>query len=527
MDDSDLAFVSGLIVFLVLGAVGTLGLMLTSYHKRTLDFQIRLFLFAFVLRYGMSLVIYQFGLINLIKDEDGSGWILGRLYYDNWQRSMIGILDLPGALLQAFAEQQRGYYYLLGALFYVSEIGRLPAAALNCWFGSLTIIFAYRIAEVLFTAKIAKRVGLWLCFFPSMILWSSQTIKEPVVIFLEVLGIYCCVRLRRDGLSMTYLVISVLCIVMMIPFRFYAAYVTTAAIVISSIIPRSDEGKIKMGPVIGTVLLLLFLVFSGVFATQSARTEGLNIEYIQNYRKNVAQGGSGVHVDVDLHTPQGMGAAVVIGALHLLLAPFPWQLGSGGARTLMVFPEQLFWWYLFFRGVIPGLAVTIRTRFFEVLPILVFLLGFGLLYSVLFGNVGLAYRQRAQLLPGLLIFASVGIEHRRLLRLKSLRGGMFDDLPPPVKSRPLPASRSFERPPWQRMDQDKVRNAPASPDRQLDEWKQVEQNGAQSAPTSPDRPLEEWERIDREELKSTPASPNCQPEVAPTIARDEPVPPPG
>lgn len=416
-----LAFLSSLQVFVVLAVVGCLGLMLTSHHRQSLDFQIRLFLFAFVVRFGMSLVLYKFGLINVIKDEDGQAWVLGTLYYNAWQRAQLGVLDLPGALLEAFTVRQRGYYYLLGALFYVADVGRLPAAALNCWFGSLTIIYAYRIAEFLFTTKIAKRVGLWLCFFPSMILWSSQTIKEPVVIFLEVLGIYCCVRLRRAGFSITYLLISILCIILMIPFRFYAAYVTGAAIVISSIIPTADQGKVKVGPIIGTLLLLAFVVSSGVLATKSATTEGLDIDYIQNYRKNVAVGGSGMHVDVDLHTPGGMGIAVVVGALHLLLAPFPWQLG-GGARVLMVFPEQLFWWYLFFWGVIPGLRATIRTRFFEVLPILVFLTGFGLLYSVLFGNVGLAYRQRAQLLPGLLIFASVGLESRRLGRVKHHHG---------------------------------------------------------------------------------------------------------
>lgn len=413
----DLAFLESLQVSVVLAVVGCLGLMLTAHHRRSLEFQIRLFLIAFVVRFAMSLVLYKFGLINLIKDEDGQAWVLGTLYYNAWHRAQLGVLDLPGAMLEAFAVRQRGYYYLLGALYYIVGAGRLPAAALNCWFGSLTIIYAYRIAEFLFDTKIARRVGLWLCFFPSMILWSSQTIKEPVVIFLEVLGIYCCVRLRRAGFSIMYLVISIICIVLMIPFRFYAAYVTGAAIVISSIIPNAEQGKVKIGPIIGTLLLLAFLVSSGVLATKSASTEGLDIEYIQNYRKNVAVGGSGVHVNVDLHTPGGMGIAVVVGALHLLLAPFPWQLG-GGARVLMVFPEQLFWWYLFFWGVIPGLRATIKARFFEVLPILVFLMGFGLLYSVLFGNVGLAYRQRAQLLPGLLIFASVGLEDRRGGRLK-------------------------------------------------------------------------------------------------------------
>ena len=275
------------------------------------------------------------------------------------------ILDLPGAMPKRVHGSAEGL--LLPAVPFTSRTSAgFKAQALNCWFGSLTIIYAFRIAETLITTKIARRVGrLWLCFFPSMILWSSQTIKEPVVI-LPGSSWHLPPKLTasRDGFSLVYLLISIVCIILMIPFRFYAAYVTSAAIVISSLIPNSGQGKVKVGPLIGAGLLILFVISSGVLATKSASLEGLDIKYIENYRKNVAVGGSGMHVDVDLHTPGGMGVAVLIGALHLLLAPFPWQLGTGGARAMMVFPEQLFWWYLFFRGVIPGLALTIRTRFF-------------------------------------------------------------------------------------------------------------------------------------------------------------------
>jgi len=40
----------------------------------------------------------------------------------------------------------------------------------------------------------------------------------------------------------------------------------------------------------------------------------------------------------------------------------------------------------------------------------------GVLYSISFSNVGLAYRYRATLMPSLLVFAMVGFEQRRLKR---------------------------------------------------------------------------------------------------------------
>lgn len=80
---------------------------------------------------------------------------------------------------------------------------------------------------------------------------------------------------------------------------------------------------------------------------------------------------------------------------------------------LLTLPELLVWWWLIFAGLLTGIWRAIRTRFGEVQPLLIFISGLGLLYSLMFGNVGLIFRQRAQLLPWLLIFAFVGLEHRR------------------------------------------------------------------------------------------------------------------
>jgi hypothetical protein len=77
----------------------------------------------------------------------------------------------------------------------------------------------------------------------------------------------------------------------------------------------------------------------------------------------------------------------------------------------------VYWWWLVFRGVIPGLRLALRRRFNDVLPLLVMLIGFGLLYSVTFVNVGMIYRQRAQLMSWLLTFAAVGLEQRHLRHL--------------------------------------------------------------------------------------------------------------
>lgn len=432
-------FVSGAFVAFVLALTGISLLATTRNHRSTLRLQIGIFLAAFAIRYLMSLVIYEGGLINVLKDEDGSGWIVGTVIQQGWAQQDAGLLEIPGLLLEAYTQNNRGYYYLLALLYSVIEPARLPAAALNCFFGSLMIVFAYRIAETLFTPWVAKRVGLWLCVFPSMIIWSAQTIKEPVVMFLEVLALYSCIRMRRAAFSPIHLILCLVCILLMIPFRFYAGFVTIATVIVAAIVPKVGQGRFKLGPVFGGVMIVGFILSSGVLASKSASTEQYDLKYLENYRKNLAQGGSGVQVDVDIQSPAGMGVAMLVGAAHLLLAPFPWQLAGGGMRTLMVGPEMLFWWWLFFWGVVPGFLFAIRRRFTEMIPILIFLSGFGMLYSVMFGNVGLVYRQRAQLLPALLLFAGAGLERRKLRKMAARRPaapppGM---MPPPWMVPPL------------------------------------------------------------------------------------------
>src|SRR5262249_37896257 len=140
------------------------------------------------------------------------------------------------------------------------------------------------------------------------------------------------------------------------------------------------------------------------------------LEYVEKFRHAAAEQGSGVQSDFDLHTPQGFGGAMAFGMVHVLFAPFPWQMAGGSFRMLLVAPETVFWWWLFFTCVAPGMWYGIRHRFADVQPLLFFIVLMGLLYSLMFSNVGLVYRQRAQLLPWFLIFAAAGWELRLMRR---------------------------------------------------------------------------------------------------------------
>ena len=89
----------------------------------------------------------------------------------------------------------------------------------------------------------------------------------------------------------------------------------------------------------------------------------------------------------------------------MLFAPFPWQITS--LRQSITLPEMIdLVGFISFAGL--GLWFTIKYRLRMISPILIFTVMLTLAYSVFQGNVGTAYRQRAQLLVFYFIFVAVG-----------------------------------------------------------------------------------------------------------------------
>src|SRR5262249_33085472 len=157
-------------------------------------------------------------------------------------------------------------------------------------------------------------------------------------------------------------------------------------------------------------VFLLLLVIEFQILDEWRRSFTLNstfrfhsVSFYQNFRESLVSrpigSGSTVRIGYDLHNPLGFLAALILGAAHLLLAPFPWNFVGGSRRLFLTAPEQIIWWVLCFAGVLPGLRYAFRFRCNELLPFFAFYGVLGVCYSLMLGNIGLAYRQRSQFLP--------------------------------------------------------------------------------------------------------------------------------
>ncbi len=167
--------------------------------------------------------------------------------------------------------------------------------------------------------------------------------------------------------------------------------------------------------VLAAVLILLISIIGvNIVQRRGGILGNFDTQRIYTVRQSISSGGlgsgSGVNLGYDTSTVSGFVQQVLVGGVYLLLAPFPWQLGGASMRVLLTLPESLIWWCLFLGGTIPGSWYILRNRLTECLPFFIFLCGMILPYSFMFANVGLAFRQRGQLMPYLIIIGMVGFE---------------------------------------------------------------------------------------------------------------------
>ncbi len=417
-------FLSGIataVFLLVVGVVSTLA----TKRPRDSNLQVRIFILSYCIRFIIGCLLYTTGLnATVIGLGDDGGSHVGKLLMEYWDRDLASPVELPGAVFESlFKGINGGYGVFVGVYYYVTRLsGQVSAVALSAFFGAMTSVVVIRTTRLLYSDDVATRSGWWVCFFPSMILWSSIPVKEPLVILLETLAVYNCLQLRTYKQSIRNITSCAACLGALLTLRFYIAYILGGVILVSMVVPnlgRKPFSAASAAAIAAAFLIPLYLLAGNLTSHFEFIESHANLEYAESFRTAVSTGdgsGSGLNLDYELGTSHGFVMQLSVGGLCLLLAPFPWQLARGSLRSLLTTPEMIVWWFLF-PQVLKGLVHSVRFRLWDFFPVLLFLLSMGFIYSLMCGNVGIIYRQRAQLLPYLIPMGCQGLELRRLRRL--------------------------------------------------------------------------------------------------------------
>jgi hypothetical protein len=301
-----------------------------------------------------------------------------------------------------------GMLYMVAAIYKIIGQNMLATQYVNSVLGAATAPLAYMISMELFpNRRVARACALLTAFFPSMVLWTSQGLKDGPIIFLLTLSMLATLKLGTR-FSLKYVAALSLALCGLITLRFYVFYIIVLAITAAFIMGRRQlTAQSFARQFIIMAVIGLALAYFGVSRYAGQQFESYaNLRQLQLMHLDASQSAqSGFGQDIDVSTAQGALTAVPIGMTYLLLAPFPWQLTS--LRQLITLPEMILWW-ISLPLLVLGLIFAIKHRLREVAPILIFTTLLTLTYSILMGNVGTAYRQRAQLLIFYFIFVGIG-----------------------------------------------------------------------------------------------------------------------
>jgi hypothetical protein len=370
-------------------------------------FLLRLFIAAVLVRMllGTAIFIYHgqefFGGDATTYDFFGYAQLLG------WRGDKYGA-ELANTFTRGGEGSGSGMVYVVGAIYGLVGRNMLATQLVNSVVGGATAVIIFLSAFLVFNnLRVARWSAIAVAFYPSLVLWSSQGLKDSPTVLCLALSILATLKLGQK-LSVKYIVVLLCALLALLSLRFYIFYMIVVAIVGAFVIGmQAITATSFVRQFVAMIVLGMALTYFGVTRSAGVQYEKYgNLKTLQVARLDQATSArSGFGRDVDVSTTGGALSAIPEGFLYLLLAPFPWQLAS--LRQSITLPEMVVWWACC-PLLVTGLWFSIKHRLRMISPILIFTVMLSLAYSVFQGNVGTAYRQRAQLLVFYFIFVAVG-----------------------------------------------------------------------------------------------------------------------
>lgn len=400
------AFPEGAASILIVLVLSTALLFLFRHFAEDKDFVTTVFLVALLIRLAFGIFVHVYELRDFFGGDaltyDNNGWRLAQY----WTGEMPNFdTQLDRASSTKFPGW--GMNYLVAAIYLFLGRNIFAAQSFCGVIGAATAPLIYFCSIEFFqNQRVGKIAAVGFAVFPAFVVWSSQLMKDGLIIMLLVLAMTMVLQLQKR-LSVPVALVLVLSLFGIISLRFYIFYMVALAVVGAFLVGLSSTAAALTRNAAILVFLGLALTYLGVIRNASFELDRFGtLEAVERSRSDLASAESGYGEDYDVSTAEGALTTIPIGFAYLIFAPFPWE--ARNLRQAITIPEVLIWWALI-PFAIYGLKFTITHRLRRCIPILIFTLMLTLAYSIFQGNVGTAYRQRTQIQVFLFIFIAVGI----------------------------------------------------------------------------------------------------------------------
>lgn len=378
------------------------------------QFLLRVFLAALGVRYCLAYFVHTRHLQAFLGGDaityDAFGYALAQSWRGLVDANAPWLLNYSGASRSGF-----GMFYYVAAVYYAVGQNPLAVQLINCALGAAVCYIGYRIAMLMYpNVRIARSVALMSAFSPSLILWTSQELKDgPIILCLCLCILFTLrVRARIEIKSFVLLLLSLGCLYTLRHYMSYIMFAAVAGALLFTTKRKFNFGRMVQGAI---MVIIIGLAFSYFGAGETAK-KTLDIERVQRSREwNAKAANSGFGGDVDITDPNAAIGFLPVGLLYVLLAPFPWMINN--FRQLITLPELMAWWLLM-PMMFKGYWFVIRNRLRESFVVCTFVVALTLAFALFESNAGTAYRHRSQLYVFFFVFMSIGLELRRAAKIE-------------------------------------------------------------------------------------------------------------
>ncbi|HEX9918566.1 MAG TPA: glycosyltransferase family 39 protein, partial [Pyrinomonadaceae bacterium] len=183
-----------------------------------------------------------------------------------------------------------GMPYLVAGIYTLVGRNVLAVQFFNAICGAGAALVVYKSALHLYrNMRVARVAALLVAFYPSLILWSSQALKDAPIVLLLTLTIMATLKLS-EKLTLKYGLLLIGSLLGLLNLRFYIFYMAAAAITGAFVIGMKKVTGQSFVRQLGVVAALgLSLTYLGVLRTASVQIEDYaNLETVQRSRQDLA-----------------------------------------------------------------------------------------------------------------------------------------------------------------------------------------------------------------------------------------------
>jgi len=322
----------------------------------------------------------------------------------------FGLLSVSGTITN--------YDFWNAIIYSYTSVNAYNMLFVNCFFGAITSIVVFYIAKfVTKELNVARIAAILAAFWPSFVLWSTQNLKEAIVIFSICMIMLVFLHIRYNY-KISYIIFGILPLYFIYELQkmllLLFIIILPISVFFSSRFWRDNRKECIILLIIGTICLgkPIFNVIKGFAIGHGfAMLDPENVlSMLSSRREEAAYGNLPFLGTFDISTLPRAILYLPLGLAYTWFAPFPWQAGS--LKQIMAIPETLLFYFLL-PSTISGFRYIIKNRWRESSPIIIFIAGISVLLALAEGNVGTLFRHRAIIMYFILIFTSFGVIQRR------------------------------------------------------------------------------------------------------------------